>query len=397
MAGSLRESPTPDKAAEPGLWRSQPYRLFFPAGLLMAWLGVLPWLLGGPGNGAGHSIVQIEGFMMLFAQGFLFTMIPRRSGTPAPSALVLLVGLCGTLLAAVLSHIVTAAGQPERLGPAQVCWLLVLANLVLFAVRRFHRLPDRRLPGLVCLPWALGFAILGSLLFGAYGMLGSGSDWLALHLLGKLFLLQGMFLGLVLGVGSLALPRMTGCQEVDPQRPARGVFVLWMLCLAGTFLVEVFVSLRWGLLLRGLLLAWGLIQAAGLHRRPRLPGLNPWLIWLSAWCLPAGLLAAAWQPRVVLAGLHVLFIGGFAGLALAVSLHVSLSHAGRRDLLERMRWPLLALGILLGGAVLARVQMEIQPADRLLWQRWAAGAFLAASLVWLAAAGPGLFRRPHPA
>ena len=40
--------------------------------------------------------------------------------------------------------------------------------------------------------------------------------------LGKLFLLQGLFLGLVLGVGNLALPLMTGCAQPAPLDRARG-------------------------------------------------------------------------------------------------------------------------------------------------------------------------------
>ena len=56
------------------LWRHEPYRLFFPLGALLAWAGVLHWLLHSVGLLASyepvfHSIAQIQGFMMCFAVG----------------------------------------------------------------------------------------------------------------------------------------------------------------------------------------------------------------------------------------------------------------------------------------------------------------------------------------
>ena len=72
-------------------WRREPYKVLFPLGMLLAWAGVLHWFLHGIGvlhdyRPVFHSIAQIQGFMMCFAVGFLFTAIPRRTGTWPPAA-----------------------------------------------------------------------------------------------------------------------------------------------------------------------------------------------------------------------------------------------------------------------------------------------------------------------
>ncbi len=61
-------------------WRSKPYRLLFPLGWLLAWAGVLHWLLHSVGLLADyrpvfHAITQIQGFMLCFALGFLLTAL----------------------------------------------------------------------------------------------------------------------------------------------------------------------------------------------------------------------------------------------------------------------------------------------------------------------------------
>src|SRR5690606_13480957 len=93
-------------ARSASLWRSQPYRIFFPLGAALAWAGVLPWLISaldlGPGKGPiVHSIAQIQGFLACFAVGFLMTMIPRRTGTAPPTSLEL--ALCALALAGTVA------------------------------------------------------------------------------------------------------------------------------------------------------------------------------------------------------------------------------------------------------------------------------------------------------
>ena len=44
-----------------------------------------------------HSMAQIQGFLACFAVGFLFTMIPRRTGTPPPAPWQMVIGLAAPI------------------------------------------------------------------------------------------------------------------------------------------------------------------------------------------------------------------------------------------------------------------------------------------------------------
>src|SRR5690606_3950720 len=66
-------------------WASEPYRLFFPIGILTAIAGVMMWPLLYAGKlgfypGEAHVRVMIGGFMGAFVTGFLGTAFPRLTG-----------------------------------------------------------------------------------------------------------------------------------------------------------------------------------------------------------------------------------------------------------------------------------------------------------------------------
>src|SRR5438067_5750236 len=113
----LRPSaPSPELAAAP-TWRREPYLLLFPLGALLAWAGVLPWLLFALGatplyvpmleaigyRAAFHPIAQVEGFLTCFAVGFLFTFVPRRTGTAPPAAWQMILALAAPVAAVVFA------------------------------------------------------------------------------------------------------------------------------------------------------------------------------------------------------------------------------------------------------------------------------------------------------
>src|SRR5215510_14711024 len=69
---------------------SDPYRLFFPLGIILGLLGVSIWPLYyygvTPGySGRAHAFVQTDGFLYAFIIGFLLTAIPRFTGTEPPA------------------------------------------------------------------------------------------------------------------------------------------------------------------------------------------------------------------------------------------------------------------------------------------------------------------------
>lgn len=367
---------------------ADPWRLMFPLGVVLSWLGVSHWFFVWAGQaeamGAFHAIAQIEGFVWCFVVGFLFTMVPRRTQSAPPGPVDLAVGA----LAPVAATFGALAGA---FAASQTAWLIGAIALVRFVVVRVRRGARRPPPGMVWIPIAILIGVGGSV---ATGVGAAVPEFAMGHRLGKLLLTQGMVFGLVLGAGSVVVPLLTRGEPAADAGPAAWrevlVHVAAAVALVGTFLVEVFVDTRLGRALRAVLALLLVLFVLRLHRVPTLPGWNRWLVWTAAWCIPLGYALMAIASHLPQLGLHVVFVGGFAPLALAVGLHVTLAHAGRRD--DAGSWSLgAALPVaLLALAVAFRALAELDPTRWLPWLATAAATFLLATAAWLARAWPAL-------
>ncbi|MFQ5702105.1 MAG: NnrS family protein [Acidobacteriota bacterium] len=393
------DSTSPAHLAATPLWRREPYRLLFPFGALLAWAGVLHWALYALGLIAQyhpivHAIVQIEGFMMCFAVGFLFTAIPRRTGTAAPAAWQM-----GVSLAAPAGA--TIAAWFERWAISQLFWMLLVATLVVFVIARFRARDVARRPphSFVWIPLSLGIGIIGSLLIAVYAVEGNSYFWL--HDLGRLLVLQGMFLGLIVGVGGLAIPLITrgesppDATDTRKDRALRWGHVTAAILLTATFWVENRISQAQGLLFRSVLVLVLLLASARIWRRPTLPGGHRWLVWLAAWMIPAGYLLAAVFPLRAKAGLHMVFIGGFALMAFSIGAHVALAHTGHKRLLSGRPWQVPVYGGLFLAATVLRGLVDFDPQRFFLWLGSSACVFLLATIAWASLVLPCLWRKPR--
>ena len=135
-------------------WAEEPFRIFFPFGVLAGVSGVSLWPLYFTGihtsfyPGVMHARLMIEGFVMAFAIGFLGTAAPRWLGTPtlSRSALSALLGLYAAVAGLHLAHRHSA-------GDA---FFLALLLVLLWAMGRRARAPvDLPPPGLALV--AIGF------------------------------------------------------------------------------------------------------------------------------------------------------------------------------------------------------------------------------------------------
>src|SRR5256885_956833 len=229
------------------LWRREPYRILFPLGVVLAWAGVLHWLLFALGiadeyRSIFHSMAQIQGFIVCFATGFLFTMIPRRTGTAVPAPWQMAVAI-GAPIATTL------CAWFERWALAQVFWLLLLVVVMGFALRRFRPgdIPD----SFVWVVAALLFGIGGAILAGY----GAATEAMWLHDVGRGIVLQGMMSALVVGVGGFLLPAITRGEPPPPSRGTRkALHVTGAVVFLASFALET-VSLRLGFALRALVVA----------------------------------------------------------------------------------------------------------------------------------------------
>ncbi len=376
-----------DELAAAPLWRREPYRVFFPLGVVLAWAGVSHWLAHAAGLLADyrpvfHAVTQIQGFMSCFAVGFLFTMLPRRtgSGPPAPWQMFACMGAVA---------VTTLASWGGRWALSQVAWLVLAFTVIGFAVSRFLSGSSRRKPpnAFVWIPAAFLMGIAGSVMTGAYGALGPDYFWV--HNVGRGLILQGMFTGLVMGVGSLAIPLMTRSKPPADGAASRrdylerGANLAAAILLAASFVIEAQLSLQLGLAIRAVVSLTVLVLAAGILNAPTQPGRNRWIVWGAAWMLPLGYAMAAAFPHHYKAGLHVVFLGGFALLAFAVSTQVILGHGGYKHEMAGRPWQVAAMAGLVLAAMVPRALMEFDPSRFFLWLGASASLFLAATIIWV--------------
>jgi uncharacterized protein involved in response to NO len=378
----------------PAVWRRDPFRVFFPLGVLLAWVGIGHWLLYATGAIRSyscllHGLVQMQAFMMAFATGFLMTALPRRTQSAPPST--------GEMAGAVAALVATTAGAAaERWWVAEVAYLVLLTLLLRFALGRLGGpAPGRRPPAAFTLiPIALLHGVLGAgLILAATGP--GGPAW-AMGL-GRLCVEQGVLLCLVVGTGGLVLPLVVGATPPadlgsSPRETGRA---LAYALLGGLVLVSLLLEhagwSRGGPLLRAATVAAGL-ALGGAWRPPGRPGLHRRLVWVAAWLVPTGCLASALVPEYRVPALHVLFIGGFSLLAFAVATHVVLGHLGLTVLAEGRPAPIVILGVAFLLAMLARLAADAS-STYFAHLGWAAGSWIAGSAVWLAFVGRAMLCR----
>ncbi|HZX66551.1 MAG TPA: NnrS family protein [Myxococcales bacterium] len=372
------------------LTRRDPSKLLVAMGAALATAGVLPWLLFALGlhslyepifrsvgfRSSFHPLVQVEGFLACFAIAFLFAYIPRRTGTAPAARWQVAIAVAAPVAIAVLAFL-------DKWVWAQVVWLVLLAMAAEFSLRRMRR---ARLPAsFVWVPIGILMGVCGAVLAGAGVMLG-GRHYL-LHEIGRGLLLQGMFTALVLGTFDLIVPAVA--EEVDEVADRKLVLeaVLHSVCAVAffaSFFTSEMVSAQLGFAIRALvtlIVVSGPLQSAPM---PLYPGMSDRMLRVCIWMLPLGYSWVAIAPLYRRAGLHVVYLGCFTALVLAVAAHLSLS---RHPVTERQRarpWQLALGGGLLAVALTARTLLELDPPNFHLWLGMAAASFLTATVPWAA-------------
>ena len=355
---------------EPG-WgsalRSEPHRLLFPVGAVLAWIGVLPWLLFGLRAPALygpfqrmlgyraflHPIVELDGFVGCFAAGLLFTLWPRRTGA-SPAA-------GWEVAVAAIAPVASAAfGVAGRWQAAQLCSLVQLAVLVEFCARRMSR---RQEPGFLWI--ALG--LLGGFAGSVLGLVGAarGDEGFRLHELGRDLALQGLFTACAAGVA-----RLMREDHRESDAVALAVDGVAAAAFLASFWIGSQVSVQLGYAVRTVALA---AIAWPMHVSWFGPeNLRRSLAHLSLWLLAFGTAWIATDPHVRRAGLHVIFLGSFSLLLTAGFFGAPLAPR---------RWIALSAG-LFAVSMFGRVFVELDPPSFHVWMVVSSASFLGATAVW---------------
>jgi uncharacterized protein involved in response to NO len=373
------------------VWRREPFRIFFPLGIALAWIGIGHWVAYTAGwigtySCTAHGLVQIQGFLLAFALGFLLTAIPRRTASEPASA----IGIVASALALVVA---TAAAFLERWWLAEGATLAVLTGLIEFARRRFVPGGGGRRPpaAFVLLPLGLACAMGGGVLV-AWGVTPGGP--VGAHMLGRLLVTQGTFFCLVMGAGALVLPLMSGAAPppdlgTSPRvARAAAAYLAAGVAVVATLLAEALGSDRIAPVVRGLVVAATLVRGAGLRSPLAAAGTNRRVARLAAWLVPAGPLVAGLVPDYRVPALHLTFIGGFGLLALSVATHVTASHC--EGLPEIRDGRATVVRVVAGAMLLAIVGRVAADATGSYFEHLAVAAviWIAATALWSARLAP---------
>jgi uncharacterized protein involved in response to NO len=322
--------------------------------------------------------------MGAFIIGFLGTAGPRLLGAPHFSGREL-----SSLVALQISHTAAHLVSHSAVGDALFCFELVTFAVIL--CRRFILRGDLPPPSFVLVGGGLFNGVVGAAIVACASAL---ADQPQLHTFGVLALTQGLLLLPILGVGVFLFPRLLGVPFEADLAELRQLTPRWkrqalLAAAAGLLVVASFIVESGGFLRT----AGGVrfIAAAGytamnvpLVLMPGRVSSIGQCIRIAVWMLLLGLLWQVFLPGFRVAGLHLVFIGGFMLTVFAVATRVILGHTGHGDLCQNRLPVLLGAAVLLLIGLVARIGADFMPgiAGRNSHLFWAAVLCIAAALVW---------------
>jgi len=366
---------------------AEPYRAFFPAGIVAGLVGVSLWPLYFAGllgayPGVAHARIMAFGLFGGFIFGFLGTAMPGMlSSRRLTSRQVVPLALLHLAMVAVYSTGAIWLGD--------ILFALLLLAFTALLVARFRERKGMLPPGFVL----VGLAALCLAVGVALALLGHvrelGRFWSVLQ---RLLTYQGFVLLPILGIGPFILPGLLRGPGGHSAPVHLGPGPSWrrtalVAAAAGALIVASFVIEAAGWPRSGHLLRFGTalgyaLAMIPLHRdlrRSSTPGLAARVAFLS---LLAGLLAVGLWPAQRTGLLHLTLIGGFAVITLVVAMRVVYIHSGQQArLAERNRWLILAVGLMLFGMA-TRISGDLWPAVQASHFGYGALAWMAGVLVW---------------
>lgn len=375
------------------IWVTEPFRVFFPLGLLAAVFGLLLWPMHYFGwwpvyPALQHPRILIFGFGSAFVFGFLGTAWPRFLEAEALRMweFVILVALWTS---GQLAYAKAAIISGDWFLFAACLWLIVIL------VRRFFA-GSRALP-----PPGFSLAFL-SVFMAALALLGLSCGWAnrspELYHLHRLVSYQGFLMLPLLGVGSYLFPRILGDsgpsgKKVSGQRRAVSVWLSSALILV-SFGIEAYGSIPLGNLIRmSALLLWAFGAVPGVVKF-RSTSTRAWSLRLGLLLIAIAFLCRVLWPDKVFAFEHILFLCGFTQLMLLVADRVSIGHGDNPEAVpsRSLRWRWIVWLLLLTAAT--RATADLVPSTRVSHHIYAAVMLVVIFGIWWWENGKRLRKAP---
>lgn len=368
---------------------TDPYRVFFPLGILLGLAGVSVWPFYAFGitegySGRSHAFVQICGFLYSFAAGFLLTAIPRFTGTENPARWVQYI-VAGLLVVCVVAF------ELGIFTLGHTAFLAAHLTVITLAVRRFVRRQQNPPATFGLVGMGLMTGVLAATLNAAIAFELIAPLW---DPLAKRLLTEGMFLMLVLGVGGFLGPRLLGFTALSKfgvpaatstNAPALNTTSLGYAGVGMLLLLSLIAEYGLGFGPAAFVRALVTTAVIAVTLRPwQLPAVRTtlaWCVWTASLLVVLGVWLVPLVPAYRADVLHVLFIA-FTLLIVAVGTRVTLSHGGHPLSREQRSWPLrigLATGLV---AMFARIGAPFAPSTYFDHLAWAGILWIAGMLIW---------------
>ena len=372
---------------------NEPFRLFFPVGMLFGIIGVALWPLFFAGMlgyypSVAHPRLMIDGFAGFFIFGFMMTAGPRLLGAPAfGSKCVLAIFSLGCLssLAFIFNQVVTG----------DALFGLTTAAMLFKANQAYRARTDMPPPGFPLAALGLVSACVGSVLLAL-----TATYWpnATAYALAKILLFQGFTVLPIIGVGAFFFPKIIGGtnrhdfdETMTPsaewkRRSRHSIFAA--IGFAVSVVIELSGHITTAYILRTVTLAaYILTQLPWMEfrRKERMHGLQ--LIFALS-TIAIGLLGAAFFPGYKVAWLHAYFFVGLTGTIFLVSIRVVFGHSDRPDLIKKsvkiFAWVTGALIL----AAATRIVADFRPDLSTTHYIYASVLWLLCAIIWLCFVAP---------
>ena len=354
---------------------SEPFRLFFPAGIVSLLAGALLWL---PQIWSAdhypvllHRYLVLNGFVSFFVGGFLMTAVPRFSKTDHAGK-----GEVFFYLIVSLAGLIPALGDNERLVHL---FSASQSFILLFFI--FTRIYKRRENP----PYSFIFIFVGIFLWIFSSLAGVFNDFQSY----KEIHYEGAIASIILGVGSRLIPGILGHVEIVKaqreayERPAPILSTVpWYFFLfVGSFSVSYFVPETIAGSIRAVIVAFVGFIFWRLHKIPLITSALTWCIWVTGWLIVASFALKALWPDGLIHANHAFFLNGIVLLSLLIATRVIQSHGPKLKELENWRGLYVVTGIILLASA-TRVTAVLLPEVYLTHLGYSSFVMVVGVLIW---------------
>lgn len=354
---------------------SEPFRLFFPFGILCLFTGALVWL---PQIWTAefypvilHRYLVLNGFVTSFIGGFLMTAVPRFSKTETAKPFEVWM-----LFFLIFAGMVPAFYEQEK--SLLILSALQAAMILFFIFRRILKRKENP-------PFTFLFIFVGLFLWIGSSMAGlfiDSESFKQLHY-------EGAIASIILGVGARLIPGILGHVEiVGSQRqlyerpvPLFKTVPWYFFVLILTFIGSYFLPEIPGGVLRFIVVTFIGLKYWRIFQTPKIKTALTKSIWISAWFIVLSFALRAFWIDSMIHGSHAFFLSGIVLLSLLVATRVIQSHGPKKPELENWKGLFVITGMIIFAAA-TRVSAFLLPSSYLTHLGYSSFLLNLAVIIW---------------